>query len=323
MPFIGTFYGVADSFENFLGKTQLINAYTEFRLLVGDRVFNRTIVGPGNWINLTDDYAITGYQNTNPLSQAELSAIRSSLEKFRNEVESQGAVFMFVVAPDKQTIYPENVPYQISKLDGYSRLDQLTDYLKSGDNAFPILDLRPVLMDAKQEYPVYYATDTHWTSIGAFFAYQEMIDSLHPKIPGLLPHKISDYEITYQEPILFNINKIIGSVSLFEQPIVLDPIFNVQAREFAIDLPMQNNTVQMHFSHTGDLNAPVVLVFEDSFFINLRPFVSEHFSQAIYVHHLTASTISYRSWVNQFSPDIVIFEITERNIGTIKALLGH
>jgi len=323
VPFITIFNGINNLLAVFDGKTNVINAYSESRLWLGDQVFNRSIVDHDHWVNLTDGYALTGYQNVQPLQPSELAAIYKSLEDFRTTIEAKGSVFLFVIPPDKQSIYPEHVPAQIPRNDGPSRLDQLIAYIDSKNRKFPLLDLRPVLLNAKKASLVYYATDTHWNPIGAFLAYQAMLEALQHDYPNLTPHALSDYELVSENPTLFNMSKIIGSTSLVETPIALKPTYKTQATEFSFEFPVRNGVAQLYFTRVNDLSAPSAVIFTDSFFTSLRPFVSEHFSRALYINHAAAAEISYMSWYDQFPTDIVIFEITERNLGSIPVLLDH
>jgi len=323
LPLVSIFGDVNELLYGFKGKLRLINIYTNARLQLGDQVYNRSVVGDDDWINLTDGYAMTGYQNVSPLLPAEMENIYRSLDDFRSHVTDQGGVFLFVVSPDKQTIYPEHVPPEILREDGLSRLDQLMDYFDSVDAKFPILDLRPVLVNGRNEYQVYYATDTHWNPIGALLAYDAIIYSLQLDFPGLSPHTLSDFEISMDDPSLFNMSRIVGSDILVERPVILKPKFQSRSVEFAFEIPSQNGSMQLYFSHTNDTNAPTALVFNDSFFDALRPFVSENFSSVDYVNHVAAASSSYYAWYDQILPDIVIFEVTERNIGTIPHLFDN
>lgn len=323
LPFVSIFGEVDDLLSGFKGKIRLINIYTNTRLKLGDQVYNRSVVGHDGWINLTDGYAMTDYQKISPLRRIELDNIYQSLDDFRSYIANHGGVFLFVVPPDKQTIYPEHVPPSILQNEGPSRLDQLMNYIDSADDSFPVLDLRSELLNGKNQYPVYYATDTHWNPIGALLAYDAIIYSLQSQFSGLSPHILSDFEIITNEPSLFNMSRVVGSDVLTERSVILKPKFQGQSVEFAFKIPSQNGSMQLYFSHTSDTNAPTALIFNDSFFDALRPFVSEHFSSAYYVNHVAASDGSYYAWYNQIRPDIVIFEVTERNIYSIPHLFNH
>jgi alginate O-acetyltransferase complex protein AlgJ len=323
IPFITVAAGLTGLLDRFKGKERFITAYTESRLWLGDQVFNQTIVGSDGWLYLNDGSAMNAYQKVPPLSRKDLKKIRFALEKFQREVDADGGVLLFVILPDKQTIYPEHIPATIPRREGPSPLDQLITYLAENGSPFPILDLRPALLEAKQDHPLYFATDSHWNPFGAFIAYQKIIESLQPSFPNLSPSLISDYKVVTGDPVPLDLPRIIGSTSRAESPFRLVPIHPPRASMVFIEVPTRSIPRRLYFSHTDDNSAPTVLVFDDSFFFELRPFVSEHFSQAVYIDHLATPQISWLTWYKQFHPDVVIFEMTERNIGVIPLLLGE
>jgi alginate O-acetyltransferase complex protein AlgJ len=320
IPFMTISAGLTGLLDKFQGKARFINAYTETRLTLGDQVFNRSLVGTDGWFNLTDEYAIADYQNAQPLPAPRLQYTQLALENFQERVEADGGVFLFVIPPNKPTIYPEHVPDTLSRREGPSRLDQLISHLAKNDSPVRVLDLRPTLLEAKQTHQLYFATDSHWNPIGAFFAYQKIIEALQSSFPGLSPHSFSDYKIVTYDPTPMG-SRIIGSTSLVEAPFVLTPIHTSRARIFSVELPTQFGPI--FFSQTDDKSSPTALVFTDSFFIAIRPFISEHFSRAVYIDYFATPEISHLSWYEQFQPDVVIFSLTERNIGAIPSLFGN
>jgi hypothetical protein len=107
-----------------------------------------------------------------------------------------GAHYLIVLVPNKQSVYPEDVPARygppapgvfdaiVARLHEHRELD--------------VLDLRPVLR-AHREPSVYYDTDTHWNRNGAFWAASAIVDHLRPWYRDLPPLRQGDYTIT-QEP---------------------------------------------------------------------------------------------------------------------------
>ena len=317
IPLMTVSAGLTGLLDGFRGKARFITAYTETRLMLGDQVFNRTLVGTDGWLYLTAGESLTDYQRVPPFSPAQLNKIRQVLEKFQRRVQADGTEFLFVIPPDKSTIYPEHIPFVISQTAKPSRLDQLTTYLVENSSPLHFLDLRPTLLEAGDTYPLYYATDSHWTPMGAFFAYQKIIEALQLSFPELSYHSLSDYKIVNYDPTPLDMPTIIGSTSLAEASFALAPIHQPGAVTMSIDTPSPDGPRQLYFSHTNDQNAPTALIFDDSFITALQPFLAEHFSSAVYINYFAVPNISSLTWYEQFHPDIVIFEMTERNLATI------
>ena len=97
-----------------------------------------------------------------------------------------------VVAPNKDTIYPEHLPDAYKQIGPVARMDQVMQYLGTKTD-LNILDLRPALFEAKKQTQVFYSTDSHWNAYGAFPAYQAIIERLAKDVSGLKPMNASDF----------------------------------------------------------------------------------------------------------------------------------
>ena len=84
-----------------------------------------------------------------------------------------------MLVPAASAVYPENVPAGAPLLDEDNYLDALSEAVQAAGGRF--VDVRQTLADHKGEY-IYYRTDHHWTSTGAYYAYQQLCTAL-----GLTP----------------------------------------------------------------------------------------------------------------------------------------
>lgn len=84
-----------------------------------------------------------------------------------------------MLVPAASAIYPENVPAGAPLLDEDRYLDSLSDAVQAAGGRF--VDVRDPLRSHKDEY-LYYRTDHHWTSLGAYYAYSQLCEAL-----GLTP----------------------------------------------------------------------------------------------------------------------------------------
>ena len=80
-----------------------------------------------------------------------------------------------LLAPAASVIYPEKVPANAPLLDEDAYLDQLSAAVQAAGGRF--VDVRQTLAEHKDEY-IYYRTDHHWTSLGAYYAYQQLCGAL-------------------------------------------------------------------------------------------------------------------------------------------------
>ena len=113
-----------------------------------------------------------------PYTDQELALISRNLTRWTELAQRNGVKLLILPIPDKQSIYPENLPRRLQPTAGSrSRLDQfwtMAEKLKG----VPLIDIRSALRTAKQTKQVYYATDNHWNEQGALIAYQLLMDAL-------------------------------------------------------------------------------------------------------------------------------------------------
>ncbi len=85
-----------------------------------------------------------------------------------------GKVYV-MVAPAASSIYPERVPAHAPLLQEESYLSQIQAAVEQAGGAY--LSLEEALSAHKDEY-IYYRTDHHWTTQGAYYAYSELCGAL-------------------------------------------------------------------------------------------------------------------------------------------------
>lgn len=84
--------------------------------------------------------------------------------------------------------------YKDELADFYPELDQrkFIDYVYSGlDEGISAIDVYDVLSSHKNDY-IFYRTDHHWTSLGAYYAYAEAGEQM-----GYTPHELSFYDVEH------------------------------------------------------------------------------------------------------------------------------
>ena len=157
------------------------------------------VVGKQGWVFWAGEHSIENFIGLKPLTQEELRAWKTYLERRHNVLQAAGVKYLFVIAPDKQSIYPEMLPDYISRSRAPSHVDQLIEYLRASRSPVEVLDLRPALREAKSKGLVYFPQDTHWNGRGALVGHIEMLKRLQPWFPYLTPAAVaSRYEVRRQ-----------------------------------------------------------------------------------------------------------------------------
>lgn len=305
-------FGKFDS--TYRARRDLVALYSNLRMKLGDRVFNKAVVGGDGWIFYTGEQSIPDYQNTTPFSQERLQQLQQALDRLNAELTGQGKTLLVVVAPNKSSIYSQFMPAQIPVLGETSRLDQFLNYMRQHGQT-RVLDLRPTLIEASQSGDVYYKVDTHWNDMGAYYAYRGILNALSD--PRLQPHPLSDYDIVPQHDLKVPDLPMVLGVPQYEevhQALVLKK--PVQVTEIsAIPLP---NDRQVLITTSSD-GLPSLLIYHDSFYItydSLSHLMQPHFSRLTAIPFVLKPGIWSLDWIQKENPDIVVIEVVERYLDT-------
>lgn len=115
--------------------------------------------------------------------QMELDAIFAGYRRLISILETSGRRVVITVAPDKSTVVPDHLPETyLGKKCSTQRKAELWDRLDRGDLGPQYLDMRRVLehRQAADGKPVYFRSDSHWTSVGRVLFAREALNRLSP-----------------------------------------------------------------------------------------------------------------------------------------------
>ena len=315
-------FGWLDYFDDHFGfRQQLIraHAWVSFRVL-GVSPSPTVIKGRDGWLFYADDSALEDYESVTPFDAGDLAAWRDNLVAIRDALRTRGAEYVFVIAPDKHVIYPEYMPATIHRRHAQYRLDQLLDYLRAHSD-LRVVDLRGPLIDGKTRERLFHLTDTHWNDRGAFIGSNEILRAAAPA--GVRPDPRDAFAATAHRRPGMDLTEMLSASELFtETSLDLTPRVPRRARllepadlregyEVARVVTEVDDT-QGRPSASGD-RLPRAVVFRDSFGTGLIPFLSEHFSRAVY---LWQSNVDM-DVVAREKPAIVIHEIVGRRLQTL------
>jgi alginate O-acetyltransferase complex protein AlgJ len=244
--------------------------------------------------------------NINLFTQEELEQFASAAETYKQWLNGRGIEYIYVIAPNKHTIYFDKLPKYISKQNKESATDQLVNYLKK-HTTVEVVDLRPILLAEKENKQVYMKSDTHWNHYGANVAQFEIMK----RVKSLFPEKVSPFLLTDEQFLMANFKS--GDLSTLARIEVApedrpQPVFDKHCTPTNLTPDALVPDKHTYFCNTGKLNA---VIFGDSFYLYMLPYISRQFQRTT---HLLGK-ISYESLtelVEQEKPDIVIEEIIER-----------
>jgi hypothetical protein len=300
--------------DHFGFRQWLIQRYNRYmKRIFGGRYINpKVLSGADGWLFFTVNGLMDSYLGQNRLTESELEIFRLNLENKTEWLARKGVRYLFVVAPDKQSIYPEYLPQDIQKHSGKTRFDQLIEHMQQRSSV-DVLDLRPPLLQAKKRQQVYYRTDAHWNVDGVVVAYHDIMKRVREMFPeALLPVVPSVEQRRVYAPKGDLANVIQLEEHLAEK--IMVPVVPDRCAQ-----PLQIDVQGVSPDHAFQCkNAELrVVMFVDSFAIALEALFSESFRELLvvwrpYDHDLMIQLI------DRFKPQLVIEEMAERYLDRVR-----
>ena len=133
---------------------------------------SNVVVGKGGWLYYAG--TLDDYHRSNTMSDHAIRNAVTNVSIMQEVVESRGKRFVFAVAPNKSTLFPEQMPYYELPGDGSSNYDRLLPQLQA--SGIHVVDLREPLLAGGPS--LYYERDSHWNEEGALVAYRSITNAL-------------------------------------------------------------------------------------------------------------------------------------------------
>lgn len=306
--------------DNYGLRNSLIETHNRLQLaLFGHSRNKRVIVGRDGWFYYGDRRTTPYARAEVPLTEEQLETYRVELEGHRDWMANRGIAFLVVIAPIKHSIYPEYLPEYMGRRGRTTRKTQVLEYFAANSD-LPILDLTEPVRAQRDEARLYHKTDSHWNMRGSWIGYVEIMAALREFFPGVEPYPFEDVTWETKTTEGMDLAKLLRMSDYLEEVQLIPRMPNVGGFEFVrtdlcADCGVGANAFLVSESKSGEgLRA---VVFGDSFFINLRPYLAPHFSRmtGLPSHRINRKVIEHEK------PDVVILEIVERQFMYPRRLL--
>jgi alginate O-acetyltransferase complex protein AlgJ len=308
--------------DNFGFRNVLIRMNTLIHLKIfriSPTPLNEVVVGKSGWLfyNVKNDgSSFQDYYGLDALDSRQLAAIKHNLQAMKERLAKLKIALVFVVSPSKHSIYEEYLPSGVVSMKGSPhRVDQIMKVWGKDDQSACLIDLRPILLIEKKEwpYPLYLKTDTHWNNLGSFIAYREIIkkakhfhDRVHILSPG--DFRIHEERVSSEGDLC----RMINVDCTDESDVILEPLSPSKIKV----LQVQTDHYRQGWRSTAEGVKPVkALLFGDSFSERLIPFLGESFSEGAYF--ISPPMVDF-TIIEKEMPDVLVIELTERYAGSLK-----
>lgn len=300
-----------DYFQDRLGfRDQLIELNTKnpLRMEKGTTV-GRAIAGKDGWYFFTDPTGgnnLMDFYKRNLLDDTQQAQFADRVSSVVEWCASQGIPCIFLICPNKHSVYSEFYPFD--RPDGITRAEQITAIFE--ELGIPYLFPRDFLLAKKADFdfPLYYETDTHWNPQGAYLAPTLLREQIESLFPGTEFPQI-EYETSISQSETYG--DLLPMLNIQKSPSTQVSVLPIGHKNADFYIYLKNKDRNDIRTKGADETLPRALIFRDSFFTALEPFVSPLFSEAEYMWR--PFTEAEKAYILEYKPDIIIFEKVERN----------
>jgi len=294
-------------------KSSLFNLYTRLKLALGDSPSEDVTLGKDYWFFLgspiSKKYANLINYSSKTLKLSEPSNYLRIKSKLKSSLNSQGISYLYVIAPDKSSVYPEYLPDQYYHFNlSRQGLSSTISARFESELGLSFLNLKDVLIEGKanSSKPLYYLWDTHWNTRGASISEAAIAERLKLIVDR------SDFNI---EPLDFVINKkksYTGDLAKFAGATHLsEEVLNANPNNYLAAKCVKGTFGNRSLACTRGVKAMRILLIRDSFSAALIPFMSQRYSDLFAVQEYPLNS-RIEKLVKELQPDVVIEQVVER-----------
>ena len=256
---------------------------------------------------------IEDYQHLN-LDPVWAASYTDEVCAMRDTANAHGADFLYLLIPDKKTVYAEDFPQSINVSGDISLMDLVLAELEAADvEHFYVKD---AMLAAKAENAVcnrqYDAG--HWNEHGAIAAYSALFSEKLPLfLPEIEPLDPAAFSMSYQHVYTLPVSRFI----IHEETPHYEPLHNTAVRDDSLldeYLPdLEKDLYDHRYIDAENAEKPKLLVLHDSYMIEHEKFFTGQFSEMTFIHYRNLSKEGvYERILAAVQPNLVIFETAER-----------
>lgn len=284
-------------------QSQMIDLHSRLtQALMRDSGTQRVTLGRSGMLFLTD--TVDDFTQSRPMTDAQIMQAADTLQALNTAVCKKGSCLIVLIAPNKNSVYPQYMPFYTLKGTGESDLERLQQELAKRQIIY--IDALSVLKSAKER--VYHLTDTHWNDAGALMVYRALITVIANGAP------YEDYaDIAFSDALWS------GDLERMARPLSAQPEITRAVtieRRYRTRKPIRTLD-DMAISTTCDAKGDaLVLMSHDSFGKALFPMLANGTDELSYVRERDIDKLIELSQ----GTNCVVYEIAQRNL---RLLIGE
>ena len=263
----------------------------------------RVVLGSDGWLYYSE--SMHDYLGDDVISDRRAWRTARVMKLIEEHCEDRGASFLFTIAPNKHTLYPEHMPANYLKTDEATNYDKILRTMADEEVSF--LDLREAFLS--DDRVLYHKYDSHWNNEGATYAVDKMLNALDKE------HYSYESEPHHTEKShrgdLYNI--LYPSIDELDENVIYD-----KEHEYIYVGPNSDVEDPMLMTKCEGKEGFLVM-FRDSYGNASIPYIADEYKDGFFTKGQPADL----DLVDTKNADTVIYEIVERNITWITSYVPY
>ena len=288
--------------------------------------------------------SILSYTLSNKVDNSLKQIGKGNISATVDAAKSVGAEVVYLVVPSSAAVYPETVPSEYKAASGetiYKAFESVAT--QCGAKVIYPLDTMKAHKNDGEGYKIYSHTDSHWTTYGAYWGVNALMNHVSGKYPSAAPRTVKEmgfYTVElYAGDGLFSfgdnngfenyskaastngetqITGIKELTTLYNLKMPTDTLSKITRGKKSVYLTKDNEGAKIETNANGS-GLPTAVVVRDSFARTAYDMVNDRFST---VNWLAEG--DYTSVIGQIyasNPNYVIYIVSERNL--LKVMLNN
>lgn len=298
--------------DHFAYRNELVTLDAKLRTALGTSPTDSVVVGEDDWLFYGG--TLHDFTGKGRLTDREMDNLAFNFSLVQGYCEANGARFALAVVPNKNSVYPEKMPFYYGDAADGASLDGLAARLN--DEGVCNADLYSLLVGSKQEAPddlLYYKADTHWNQRGALLGSERILEVLDR------PEAARELEDAFKQEESENHQGDLGGMLYPADPQGEQaPAFPSGAKCRIVEGANEIDTEASAWIEAKGEGSGVLYMFRDSFAQNMLPFLASVYETSFFDWYVP---FDYTKIQGHGVTDVVV-EKTERSLGDLASNPG-
>lgn len=284
--------------DNFAFRQEMIEGDAVIKKAVFSESGNdKVIVGKDGYLFFSE--TMDDYLGRNTLSERKIFSCGKVLSLLQENALNNNRKFLFVIAPNKNSIYPEYMPKRYIKVTSSNNYSMLKKEMEK--QKINTVDLKDAIVKSGKK--VYQRLDSHWNNQGAAMACNLMLNNLNKKHYDYSnePYKVTkDFSGDLYEMLFPKGHKKDSNIKYLRE------------HTYKVTSKINDVTAITYETESQGKNGSIVM-YRDSFGNALIPFVADEYKNGYYT-----KAVPYDWQIpEEKDADTIVIELVERHISSL------